>query len=141
VIKTTLGRFLYATSVFKPYCLEFLNPNEGLPETINNYHWTIFAPRSLLSEKIELHVAHPIAGIIQVIETEERKVYFGTGKLANSKQQLPVIRNIRHISNLSPNKKMIAYITADPIYKENPMDQIPENLKKKEKDEKKKKGP
>ncbi len=52
-----------------------------------------------------------------------------------------MIRNIRFISNISPNKKLIAYITADPIYKENPMDQIPENLKKKEKDDKKKKGP
>lgn len=56
---------------------------------------------------------------------EEKKVYFGTTKPANSKQQLPVIRNIRYISNMSPNKKLIAYITADPIYKENPMDQIP----------------
>ena len=52
-------------------------------------------------------------------------MYFGTTKPANSKQQLPVIRNIRYISNMSPNKKLIAYITADPIYKENPMDQIP----------------
>lgn len=67
-------------------------------------------------------------------------MYFGAVK-PNSKQQLPVIRNIRFISNISPNKKLIAYITADQIYKENPMDQIPENLKKKEKDDKKKKGP
>ena len=75
------------------------------------------APRSLLSEKIELHVAHPTAGIIQVVEMEEKKTYFGTGKPANNKQQLPTIRNIKYISNLSPNKKLISYITAEPIYK------------------------
>lgn len=46
---------------------------------------------------------------------------------------MPIIRGIKYITNYSPNKKLIAYISADPVYKEGVMDQIPENLKKKKK--------
>ncbi len=68
VIKTTKRRFLYAPNIFKPFCIEFLSINDDIPENdLNNYFWAAFAPRSLLSEKIELHVAHPTAGLIQVI--------------------------------------------------------------------------
>ncbi len=68
---------MYATNIFKPFCIEFLSLVDIIPETnINNYYWTAFAPRSLLTEKIELHVAHPTAGIIQVIEMEEKKLFF-----------------------------------------------------------------
>lgn len=37
--------------------------------------------------------------------------------------KLPNLAGIKYISNLSPNKKLIAYFAADPIYKEIPIPQ------------------
>jgi hypothetical protein len=43
---------------------------------------------------------------------------------------LPHIRSIKFISNLSPNTKLIAYFAAEPLFKENPTDAIPQKKKK-----------
>lgn len=29
--------------------------------------WTVFSPKLIISEKVELHLCHPVAGIIQVV--------------------------------------------------------------------------
>jgi len=79
---------------------------------IDNLYWTAFAPKTLISEKIELHVCHPTAGIIQVIENEEKKFFFNNEKVSVNGPKLPNIRNIKYISNLSPNKKYVAYLSA-----------------------------
>ncbi len=57
---------------------------------------------------------------------EEKKYFFNNEKSNNQGgSKLPTIKGIKYISNFSPNKKLIAYISADPVYKEGPMDQVP----------------
>jgi hypothetical protein len=63
-------------------------------------------------------VAHPTAGIIQIIEMEEKKYFFNNEKTSSqSASKLPTIKGVKYITNFSPNKKLIAYISADPVYK------------------------
>ena len=45
--------------------------------------------------------------------------------------KLPNLKGITYISELSPNRKMIAYFSAEALYRENPVDQIAQNMKKK----------
>lgn len=45
--------------------------------------------------------------------------------------KLPNIKGITYISELSPDKKMVAYFVAEGIYKDNPVDQLAQNMKKK----------
>lgn len=45
--------------------------------------------------------------------------------------KLPNIKGITFISELSPNRKMIGYFAAEPQYRENPVDQMAQNMKKK----------
>lgn len=47
--------------------------------------------------------------------------------------KLPNIKGITYISELSPNRKMIAYFSIEPLYKESPMDQLANMKKKKDK--------
>jgi hypothetical protein len=71
-------------------------------------------------------LAHPTAGIIQVVENEAKKYFYNHSKGEHIiESKLPNIKGIRYISELSPNKKFIAYFSAEPLFKENPMDQIP----------------
>ena len=79
-------------------------------------------------------MVHPTAGIVQVVQNEGKRIFFNQekgGHVAESK--LPHIRNIKYISNLSPNTKLIAYFTAEPLFKDNPTDSIPQKKKKGEK--------
>jgi hypothetical protein len=49
-VKTSRRRYLYATNIFKPNLIEFLNFQEDIQDTdLSNYFWKVFAPRSLLS--------------------------------------------------------------------------------------------
>lgn len=49
---------------------------------------------------------------------EEKRYFFNGEKSANqSNARLPVIKGIKYITNFSPNKKLIGYISADPVYK------------------------
>lgn len=45
--------------------------------------------------------------------------------------KLPNIKGITYISELSPNRKMIAYFSAEPVFKENQMEQMAQNMRKK----------
>ena len=97
-----------------------------------NYYWRVFSPRAIISEKIELHLCHPTAGVIQVIENEGKRVFYNqekNGHVVESK--LPHIKGIKYVSGLSPNNKYIAYFTAEPLFKDNPSDMVPQNKKKK----------
>jgi len=44
---------------------------------------------------------------------------------------LPHIRGVKYISGLSPNNKYISYFTAEPLFKDNIADMVPQNKKKK----------
>lgn len=48
-----------------------------------------------------------------------------------AENKLPHIKGIKYISNLSPNNKLIAYFTAEPLFKENPADLVPQKKKTK----------
>lgn len=48
-----------------------------------------------------------------------------------AENKLPHLKAIKFISPLSPNNKLIAYFSAEPLFKENPADAIPQNKKKK----------
>lgn len=50
--------------------------------------------------------------------------------------KLPHLKYIKFISNLSPNGKLISYFSAEPLFKDNPMDAVSQNLKKKKEKEK-----
>lgn len=79
-----------------------------------------------------MHLCHPVAGLIQVVEQESKRVFYNREKKDHAiESKLPNIKGISYISELSPNKKMIAYFAAEPIFKENPVDQIAQNMKKK----------
>jgi hypothetical protein len=39
-------------------------------------HWIAIAPKQIISEKVEIHMTHPTAGIIQLVEDEGLKVYY-----------------------------------------------------------------
>jgi hypothetical protein len=51
-----------------------------------------------------------------------------------AESKLPHLKGIKFISGLSPNNKYVAYFSAEPLFKENPADIIPQ--KKKQKGEK-----
>jgi hypothetical protein len=58
-------------------------------------------------------VAHSSVGIIQVVENEEKKFFYNGQKTGNSiSSKLPIIKGVKYISNLSPNKKLVCYLTA-----------------------------
>jgi len=67
----------------------------------------------IISEKVELHITHPSAGIIQVVEGDGKRIFYNQekgGHIVESK--LPHLKAIKFISNLSPNNKYIAYFSA-----------------------------
>lgn len=56
---------------------------------------------------------HPVAGIIQVVENDGKRIFYNQdkgGHIVESK--LPHIKAVKFISNLSPNNKNIAYFSA-----------------------------
>ncbi len=134
-VETSMRRFLFTRSVFQPQLVEFVSLEQELREGEANQQslfWRVFSPRSIISEKVELHLSHPTAGIVQVVENECKRIFYNQergGHLAESK--LPHIKGIKYISNLSPNNKYIAYFTAEPLFKENPADLVPQKKKTK----------
>ena len=77
-------------------------------------------------------MAHPTCGIIQVVENEAKKYFYNHAKADHIvESKLPNIKGVRFISGLSPNRKLVAYFSAEPLYKDNPMDAIPEAVRKK----------
>ena len=102
------------------------------PDNQQRKYWRVFSPKSIISEKVELHICHPTAGIIQVIEGEGKRVFYNQergGHVAESR--LPHLKGIKFISGLSPNNKYIAYFGAEPLYKETAADAVPQQKKKK----------
>jgi vacuolar protein sorting-associated protein 16 len=137
VVETSLRRYLFAKNAFQPTLTEFSNPENELrdPDNQQKKFWRVFSPKSIVSEKVELQICHPVAGIIQVIETEGKRVFYNQergGHVAESR--LPHLRGIKFISGLSPNNKYIAYFAAEPLYKELPTDAVPQKKKKVEKE-------
>lgn len=135
VVETTMRRFLFARNVFQPQLYEFASVENEIREGENNkqpLHWRVFSPKVIISEKVELHLTHPTAGVIQVVENECKRVFYNQdkgGHMAESK--LPHLKAIKFISGLSPNSKYVAYFSAEPLFKENPTDAIPKNKKAK----------
>jgi hypothetical protein len=54
-------------SAFQPQLNEFANFEQDMKDAEQKMYWRVFSPKSIISEKIELHIAHPSAGIIQVV--------------------------------------------------------------------------
>lgn len=77
-VETSLRRFLYAKNVFQPTLIEFTSPELELKDAENKQkkYWRVFSPRHIISEKVELHICHPTAGIIQIIESERVRVFY-----------------------------------------------------------------
>ena len=93
-------------------------------------HWRVFSPKVIISEKVELHICHPTAGILQVIENEGKRVFFNQERAGHVVEaKLPHIRGIKFISGLSPNHKYLAYFAAEPLFKETPVDMVPQKKK------------
>ena len=87
----------------------------------------MFGARAILSEKVELHLTHPVAGVVQVMEGDSKRVLLGMEKSQGSS----CLKGVKFISQPSPNNKLICYFQAEPLFKENPADQIPQQQKKK----------
>jgi hypothetical protein len=51
------------------------------------------------------------------------------GHVVESK--LPHLKGVKFISALSPNNKYVAYFSAEPLFKDNPADLVPQGKKKK----------
>lgn len=129
---TNKNRFLFVRNAYQPQALEFLSCEEELKNSPAKLFWTVFSPKQIISEKVELHLCHPVAGIIQVVEQDSKRLFYNRMKTEHViENKLPNIKGITYISELSPNRKMIAYLSAEPIYRENPVDQLAQNMKKK----------
>lgn len=122
---------MYVRSAYQPQCLEFVGCEEEILSTGKKLYWTVFSPKQIISEKIELHLCHPTAGIIQVIENESKRIFYNRSKNDHVvENKLPNLKGVTYISELSPNKKLVTYFSAEPIYKENAADQMAQNMKK-----------
>lgn len=83
VIETSMRRFLFARTIFQPQLYEFANVEQELKEAETNkqaIYWRVFSPRSIISEKVELHLTHPTAGVIQVVENECKRIFYNQEK-------------------------------------------------------------
>ena len=133
--ETTMKRFLFVRNVFQPQVNAFASVQAELRENEfnkQNYHWNVFSPRLIISEKVQLHIVHPTAGIIQIVENDGKRIFYNQEKGGHVVQsKLPHLKALKFISNLSPNSKSIAFFSAEPLFKENPADNIPQNKKKK----------
>lgn len=94
-------------------------------------YWRVFSPRHIISEKVELHLCHPTAGVIQCVEGGGKRVIYNQERGPTADSRLPNLKGIKFISGLSPNNKYVAYFAAEPLFKESPMDNIPQKKKAK----------
>ena len=70
VVETTMRRFLFTRTVFQPQLVEFASLEQELREADSSQqalYWRVFSPRSIISEKVELHLVHPSAGVVQMV--------------------------------------------------------------------------
>ena len=106
---TSSFRFLFVRNVFEPFCIEFRDSEiKTLP-----FHWAVRPPKQIISERVEVHITHPTVGIVQLVEDEGRRVFYS--KKDNQhliENQIPEIKHIRFISNMSNNGRLVAYFSA-----------------------------
>jgi hypothetical protein len=69
---TSSCRFLFVRNVSEPYCIEFRDSELKTAP----YHWVVLPPKQIISERVEVHMTHPTAGIIQLVEDEGRRVFY-----------------------------------------------------------------
>ena len=69
------------------------------------------------------------------MEGEGKRIFYNQEK-AGADVKLPHLKSVKYISAMSPNSKYIVYFQAEPLFKENPVDQIPQKKGKKVEQEK-----
>ena len=104
---TVANYFYFVKNVFEPHVAKFIDA-----ELASSAKFFIpISPKNTMSERVELQIAHPEAGIILLIEDESKKIYYNSNNRDNiAAEQLPNIPKIIKIS-ISPNYKFIAYLT------------------------------
>ena len=138
-VQTSLRRILFTRNVHQPQLQEFFTVEPEIKEAeANNQQlfWRVFSPRLIISEKVELHIVHPHAGVVQAIEGDGKRVFYNQEKASGAEGRLPHLKAVKYISGLSPNGKYVVYFQAEPLFKENPVDQIPQKKGKKTEQEK-----
>ena len=77
--------------------------------------WTVVPPKIgfSFSERVEVHIAHPQAGIIVLIEEEQRRVDHGREQQQQQMdQKVQIMSNVKIICQ-SPDGSKFAYITTN----------------------------
>ena len=72
--------------------------------------WKVVSPRLSESERVEVWVAHPEAGIIVIVEDEKKISYYNKNVSMQNAMQLPYIPKIELLA-ISPNFKLVAFLT------------------------------
>ena len=73
--------------------------------------WKVVSPRVSESERVEVWVAHPEAGIIVIVEDEKKMSYYNKNvNVNNQSMQLPCIPKIELLA-ISPNFKLVAFLS------------------------------
>lgn len=104
---TIANYFYFIKNVFEPHIAKFIDAEMSAPPK----YFIPISAKNTLSERVELQIAHPEAGIILLIEDESKKIYYNSNNRDNiAADQLPNIPKITKIS-ISPNNKFIAYLT------------------------------
>lgn len=129
---TSQVRFLFVKNVVEPFCQEFRDSELKLPPS----YWVVLPPKQIISERVEIHIPHPTTGLIQLVEDEGRRVFYSRKNNEHLiENQLPEIKHIKFISNMSANGRLVAYFSAEPVYN-NPQPVAPPSKKDKDKDKK-----
>ena len=103
---TIANYFYFVKNVFEPHLAKFVDAELPSPPRF----FVPISPRNAMSERVEVQITHPEAGIILLVEDESRKIYYNSNIRDNiAAEQLPNIPKITRIS-ISPNHKFIAYL-------------------------------
>ena len=106
VFYTIANYFYFVKNVFEPHIAKFIDAELSAPPKF----FVPISPKNTMSERVEVQIAHPEAGIILLIEDESKKIYYNSNNRDNiAAEQLPNIPKISKIS-ISPNHKFIAYL-------------------------------
>lgn len=107
-ILTNKNRFLFVRNAYQPQCIQFVDCEEEfkLMDSLNEnkdeeprLFWTVFSPAQIISEKVELHLCHPVAGIVQVVESESKRLFYNKMRGDHViESKLPNIKGITYIS-------------------------------------------
>lgn len=104
---TIANYFYFVKNVFEPHLAKFVDAELPSPPKF----FIPISPKNTMSERVEVQISHPDAGIILLIEDECKKIYYNSNNRDNiAAEQLPNIPKILKIS-ISPNHKFIAYLT------------------------------